>query len=165
MTSVFDTDPERTNNFRNIERRLITDGADLRGAPCRTLYRWWTGFAPATPTRVDFDITKTPTIASDIYMLEILEPGRYLYRLCGDNVARLVGRNYRMKEISITGDDLPDALLCEYMDWMVGTGGTSGCTGDFTFLDRGQRNFESVDCPLVDADGKTTHIIGAMCEV
>lgn len=155
---------EREDNFQQIERRQIENEADLQSVSAKKLYQWWAGYGPEMPTRDDFDISKIPSIASDIYLIEVLGVGNYMYRLCGEEVGRLVGRTYRMIEISVTDDDLADALFSQYLDWAVETGGAVGCVGDLSFFDKKFLRFESVDCPLVGDNGKITHIVGVLCK-
>jgi len=88
-----------------------------------------------------------------------------MYRLSGDQVAYLVGRRYSMKEISTDSEDLTDASFAEYLSWTIAAGGVNGCVGSLEFFGKDFLNFESVDCPLIDASGKTTHIIGTLCQL
>lgn len=154
---------KRSDNFQKIVRRQIHSGNELNCDKTKRLYQWWSSYAPAIPSRDDFDITKVPSLAPHIYLFEVLEPGKYLYRLCGENVSYLVGRNYHMTEISLDSFHIADSLLAEYLDWMLISGGVNGCHGDMSFFNKEHIKFESIDCPLINSEGKTTHIIGVLC--
>jgi len=88
-----------------------------------------------------------------------------MYRLSGDRVADLVGRRYSMTEISTDSEDLADAMFAEYLGWAIEAGGVNGCVGSLEFFGKDFLRFESVDCPLIDASGKTTHIVGTLCQI
>ncbi len=155
----------RSDNFRKIERRKINDLQNLQSGSAKTLYKWWSSFSPAVPSRTDFDIINLPSIAADVYLVSVLSPGRYIYRLSGERVAGLVGRRYSMTEISTQSDELVDALFAEYLGWAIEAGGVNGCLGNLDVFGKEFLNFESVDCPLIDSTGKTTHIVGTLCQV
>ncbi len=152
------------NNFRKIERRKIVANTDLKSRSAKTLMEWWSSYAPRIPTRNDFDILKVPSIAADIYLIEVLAEGQYRYRLSGEQVVGLVGRRYHMTEISVDDSNVADAMFAEYVKWAIAEGGINGCIGTLAFFGKDFIEFESIDCPLVDTEGATTHIVGVLCQ-
>jgi len=155
---------ERADNFRLIERKRIEVETDLGCKDTRTLFRWWHSFSPSFPSRTDFDITAVPSIASNIYLIEVIAPGKYLYRLCGQTVGDLVGRSLRMADISLESPKFEDRKLAEYLDELVENDSSCCCSGDLSFFDKKFLKFESFDCPLKDEDGTITHFVGVLCE-
>lgn len=156
---------KRSDDFSKIERRPINKEQDLTSRSAKTLFKWWSSFAPSVPSRVDFDILNLTSIASDVYLVSVISSGRYMYRLGGERVAGLVGRRQIMTEISTESENLADAMFAKYLSWTIGAGGVNGCLGSLEFFGKDFLAFESIDCPLVDASGKTTHIIGTLCQL
>jgi hypothetical protein len=130
----------------------------------KDLFHWWRSHSPNLPSRADFDISKVPSLAGNIYLIEKLSNGKYLYRLCGNTVGDLIGNHYRMVEISLSSEPYEDRQLTEYLDEISKTSSPSRCRGDLSFVDRGFIKFESLDCPLFDKDGNITHFVGVICE-
>ena len=82
---------KRSDNFRKVIRESVTSATDFETDTVRSLYQWWEGFHPELPQRADFEISKHWKIASSLYLLEVLGPGRYLTRLNGETVVAVVG--------------------------------------------------------------------------
>jgi len=155
----------RGDNFRRIEKRLVKNKNELTCQMTRTLYDWWSSYTPDFPSRSDFDIIKVPTLASNIYLVEVLGPGKYLYRLCGETVGHLVGHAYRMVEISLDSPKIEDSTFAKYLDDLIANRAACSCSGDLAFFEKDFLSFESFDCPLADETGTITHFIGVMCEL
>ncbi|MEH6496472.1 MAG: PAS domain-containing protein [Pseudomonas marincola] len=163
----FDTDDAsaRSDNFRLINRKRLENLSQLTRTPTRTLFQWWQSYAPKNPSREDFDITKLPSLASHIYLIEVTAPGKYLYRLCGQRAGFLIGKTHRMTPISAESESLEDRKLVDYLDTLFNEGTCCYCTGDLSFFEGNIVKFESVDCPLRNAAGDVTHFVGVLCEV
>ncbi len=156
---------DRTDNFRLIKRNRLENISQLTCSPTRSLFGWWQSYAPKTPSRKDFDITKLPKLASHIYLIEVIAPGRYLYRLCGQRAGYLIGQTHRMTNISAKSEQIEDQKLATYLDTVIGEDTCCYCTGELSFFEKNIMKFESVDCPLKNSDGEITHFIGVLCAV
>ncbi|WP_025898882.1 PAS domain-containing protein [Sneathiella glossodoripedis] len=155
---------QRSDNFRLIQSTPINSVSELRCTLTRKLFEWWSSFTPDLPQRSDFDIASVPSLASNIYLIEKISSGKYLYRLCGNKVGQLIGNHYRMVDISLTSEPYEDRQLAKYLDEISKTNSPSRCRGNLSFVDREFITFESLDCPLFDSDGNITHYLGVICE-
>ncbi|MFC4270223.1 PAS domain-containing protein [Sneathiella chungangensis] len=153
---------DRSDNFKKVFRLEVTSQDDFRTAAVRNLYFWWEGFQPALPKREDFDISRHWATAPSLYLIEVVGPGNYIYRLNGEAVVDIVGASLRGHEISATSP-LPELRrLADYFDTIVAGGKCRRCTGIVDVSADKARNFESVDCPLADAAGEIRFILGAI---
>ncbi|WP_227711823.1 PAS domain-containing protein [Sneathiella sp. P13V-1] len=156
---------DREDNFHSIERKPLNSVDELHLEKTSELLSWWKSFGATPPTRSDFDIIKFPHLAPNIYLIEVISPTRFLYRLCGEEVGRLVGRAYRMVEMSPTSDVMEDRLLADYLIMLMDLKGPCTCRGSLKFFDRDFSLFESLDVPLMDEDGNITHFLGVLDEI
>jgi|TARA_R110002124_G_scaffold78287_10_gene209281 hypothetical protein len=153
---------KRSDNFRKVIRESVTSATDFETDTVRSLYQWWEGFHPELPQRADFEISKHWKIASSLYLLEVLGPGRYLTRLNGETVVDIVGTSLRGHEIT-QQDPLPEIrLLSDYLDTLVAGKTARRCSGVADVFGKQYLTFETVDCPLTNATGDISFIIGAM---
>ncbi|MBL4666729.1 MAG: PAS domain-containing protein [Sneathiella sp.] len=156
---------KRADNFRLIRRRRLESISQLSCIHTRTLFEWWQSYGPTPPSREDFDITKLPSLASHIFLIEVLSPGKYLYRLCGQDVGSLIGKIHRMVEFSSESVEFECRKLAAYLDAIIAEDTCCYCTGDLSLFAKKIAQFESIDCPLKNADGTITHFVGVLCEV
>ena len=161
--SIF-SEQQRSDNLRLIQYKPVTSINDLTCLENQTLYNWWISFKSTKPSRQDFDISEVQSLASNIYLIERISDGNYLYRLCGDTVGELIGNHYRMVEINHESPVYDDRQLAIYLDKISKQNSPSRCQGNLSFVDRGFIDFESLDCPLFDGNGLITHFVGVICE-
>nr|WP_240953486.1 PAS domain-containing protein [Sneathiella chinensis] len=128
----------------------------------RLFFDWWHSFLPDLPRRSDFDILEHRYLIQHVYVIQVLGPGDYLYRLNGEKVIGMVGKSMRLTPFSLTSPQVEDQLLARYMDRICTARHAMRCRGNLAFAGRGFSNFESVDCPFTDETGTITHIIGVM---
>jgi len=164
MTFDFEEEGARSDNFKHINRQLDFTERDLQTPQTRSLYKWWRSFHPNFPKRKDFDITQHRSLPIYVYLIEVLEPIRFRYRLNGDHVVTLVGRTLNGLEFSTSSPIFEDRILASYLSELIPKRTACRCYGNFKMLDREHINFESVDCPLVDEDGNITHFIGVLSD-
>jgi len=94
--------------------------------------------------------------------MSVVGPDEFIYRLNGDEVATLVGKSYNLHPISTISDDVGDKALALHLTDVLRDRQAYRCSGDLRMFDRDHINFESVDCPLTDNNGKITHFIGVL---
>lgn len=164
MESSFEEDGVRSDNFNHIERHLNFKEEDLETAPVRTLYKWWKSYQPRIPGRPDFDITEHRTLPSYIYLLEVLSPTEFFYRLNGEHVVNLIGKSLSGQTLTVESPNYEDRLFASYLSEFIKFKSACRCFGNLSLLDRGHIEFESLDCPLVDHNGNVTHIIGTLTD-
>ncbi len=152
----------RTDNFHSIERTPIRTLDELSIEKTKALFSWWSSFNGRPAMRDDFDIVKMPHLAPNIYLIQVVSPTKFLYRLCGEDVGHLIGRQYRMHEISVTCHDIEDSLLANYLITLLDLKGPCRCRGNLKVFDNEFIDFESVDLPLVDENGNITHFVGVL---
>ena len=129
----------------------------------RRLYEWWAGFGPSRlPTRRDFDITDHPELASRVFLVEILGANAYRFRVQGEDVLRVVGRNRTGVIITPEAENPYDGRLCGYYQEIASRRRAMRCVGSARQAFQNYAYFESVDCPLTDEAGAVSHIIGVL---
>ena len=152
----------KSENFRAVSRLAIESEQDFESPLTLRLYQWWASFSPNTPSRSDFKIDENWDIAQSIYLVEFLGEGKFHYRINGETVVSLVGKNQAGMTFDIH-DSLPE--LTDLAKYYVGIGNLKKpvkCRGTLAHVDREFIEFESVDCPLVNAEGEVTHILGVL---
>lgn len=154
----------RTDNFQHIERQFEFSKDDLITTQTKSLYKWWSSYQPDFPTRAAFDITEHRSLPPYLYIIEILSPTEFLYRLNGEHVISLIGRSLSSQIISTSSPVYEDQVFADYLCELLKHKSACRCVGNFSLLDRGHINFESVDCPLVNEGGQITHFIGALSD-
>ncbi len=164
MELSFEEDGVRADNFNHIERHLNFQEGDLETLPAQTLYKWWNSFQPEIPSRADFDITEHRTLPTHIYLLEVISPTKFFYRLNGEHVVNLIGKSLRGQTISVDSPDYEDRLFASYLSEFIKYKSACRCFGNLSLLDRGHIEFESLDCPLADKNGNISHIIGVLTD-
>ncbi|PHQ68012.1 MAG: hypothetical protein COB93_10705 [Sneathiella sp.] len=152
----------RSDNFQKIARVSVECGEDFKTEPVRSLYDWWRTYAPTLPRYADFDIANHWDISPHLYVIQYLEPGKYLYRLNGEHVVEAVGISKRGHEITIKDSLLENRLLASYLDLLREEGTCKRCYGTLALLGKSHLQFESVDCPIAGDNGQIAFIIGAI---
>ena len=149
-------------NFATIQRTEIGGPEEFVSPAVRRLFEWWLGFAPDLPKRSDFDILEMTDIAAHLFLVRMVEPGTFEYRLRGERVSELVGVRGSGDRYGCNDDDEGGRQLAEYYQGIVQTRAPFRCLGSFVEGATFATAFEAVDCPLVDETGSVTHIIGAI---
>lgn len=150
--------------FQKIDRAPLTDPAVLITEPCRRLVAAYQSFRPDPVWSTD----RLPTIGpilQYLFLVRRLGPGRYHYRVRGEEVRRLIGGTDAPDLIDGASGNAFDRELAHYLDYACDTGSPMRCYGDLEQKDRLPVLFESVDLPFLDADGQRTIIVGALCGV
>ncbi|MBL4906299.1 MAG: PAS domain-containing protein [Sneathiella sp.] len=160
----FGDSKKRSDNFSHIERQLDFDENDLETVQTKALYQWWRSYQPNLPARADFDIVEHRSLPPYIYVMEVLSPTKFLYRLNGEHVVRLVGRSLATHTLSIDSPIYEDKIFASYLSDLITHRKACRCFGDFSLLGREHIKFESVDCPVADKEGNITHIIGVLTD-
>lgn len=149
-------------NFSCIQRADIEGPDDFASPAVRRLYEWWTGFAPDIPQRKDFDVLNLADIAAHLFLVRLVEPGTFEFRLRGERVAELVGARGSGDRYSCDDADDGHRQLAEYYQSILDSRRPQACRGSFEDGVTFATGFEAVDCPLLDEAGNATHIIGAI---
>jgi len=157
-------DLERMNdftNFRGIRARLTERDRPLAGIRTQRLLTWWLNNG-APPLRSQFDIVDHAADAPNIFLIRRIRPGWFDYRLAGQEVIRIVGRNSRGEIFSVE-DDENRAVFARHLENVAHDRMPWVCDGTTEIHGRvGLIQFESIDCPLVNEDGDVDWIIGSM---
>ena len=165
MQSLENITSFREDNFLHIERSPYHSVDCLSTDVTRALYTWWSSFHDRRPMRSNLDIVNLPHLAPHIYLIEVTSPSTFMYRLCGEVVGDLIGRHYRLVEMSPTSEVLEDRLLSDYLITLLDLKGPCRCRGSLRQSDNSTIIFESTDLPLFDEAGNITHFVGVMCEM
>ncbi|MTI08266.1 PAS domain-containing protein [Curvivirga aplysinae] len=147
-------------NFEDVSRVHIQSSDDFRSDQARELYEWWQSFTPKLPCRDDFKIEENWHIAPNLFLIECLGDGKFLYRLNGEEVRNLVGKNQAGSYFSLEGETPELVNLAKYLDGLRQIKKPIRCIGSLAFFGKTKKQFESLDCPLFDENGNVTFIIG-----
>ena len=153
---------ERSDNFKKVIRLEVTSEDDFKTETVRSLYKWWSSFQPSLPSRGDFDIARHWKLAPFLYVIEVLEPGKYLHRLNGEKVVEIVGVSMRGHEISPKNPLPENRLFAEYLNTLVESRQCRRCSGTAAVFGKDYLEFETVDCPLSGKNGEIAFVIGAI---
>lgn len=155
---------ERINdftNFRGIRARVADLDRPLVGLRTQNLLTWWQNNG-APPPRSRFDIIDHAADASHLFLVRRIRPGWFEYRLAGQEVIRIVGRNSR-GEVFSTDDQANRAAYAQHLENVAQDRAPWICDGTTEIQSRvGLIPFESIDCPLLTEDGDVGWILGSM---
>lgn len=128
------------------------------------LYRWWASAnAGRMPTRSAFDIVDHKPIVANLFLTDVLPSGDFQFRLFGENVIRIIGRNRTGEVVSQADRTEYGHEIREYYQSIVARRLCRKCNGTLVFAIGGAKRFESIDCPLAADDGESVvAIIGVM---
>jgi len=153
---------DRSDNFHKIARESAVSVEDFATEPVRALFSWWQSFGCTAPQYSDFDVSDHWKIAPHLYVIQYLAPGKYLYRLNGEQVVEIIGVSKRGQKITRKDSLLENRLLAEYMDFLVEDNACRRCYGTLALFGKNYLEFESVDCPVTNSQGDIEFIIGAI---
>ena len=131
----------------------------------RSLYEWWQGMAAqrgGMPLWQDFDITDHGGLAPYLFVIETPADGAFRFRLLGELVINMIGRNVAGALVKERPSDDYGHELYDYYLEIVRARECRMCRGTLDFVGSEHRRFESVDCPAADETGLVTRIIGVM---
>lgn len=152
----------RFDPISDIVRQDVASASELVTAPVKSLYDWWESFQPALPKYSEFDIASNWAIAPHLYVIQYLAPGRFLYRLNGEEVIDIIGISKRGHEITNRDSLFENRLLADYLSPIVENKRAKRCIGSLEIIGKQHLAFESVDCPLKNDRGDVEFIIGAI---
>ena len=147
-----------------IEEFDVDAGTSFVSAKASHLYKWWAAAnGGLMPKRSSFDIVDHRAIVANLFVTDVLPNGDFQFRLFGENVIRIVGRN-RTAEVVAPGEQSEYGHgLLEYYRSVVARRVCRKCNGTLMFAIGGAKRFESIDCPLAGDDGeRVAAIIGVM---
>lgn len=160
------------NPVSGIHVGSIGPATQFLNARVRRLYDWWLACAgkypePGLPRWQDFDIAEHVTLAPYLFVVETPADGAYRFRLLGEAVIGMIGRNIAGELVQSRPSDDYGHDLYDYYAEIVRERECRMCRGtlDFVGFDRRRpdhRHFEAIDCPTVDETGGVTRIIGIM---
>ncbi|HEX9449045.1 MAG TPA: PAS domain-containing protein [Dongiaceae bacterium] len=144
----------------------IVDAATVFASPrVASLWAWWHGLVQSKghlPLWHDFDITDHATLAPYLFVVETPADGAFRFRLLGEVVIGMIGRNNVGELVqSRPSDDYGHELYRYYQD-IVQQRDCRWCRGTLAFAGSEHRRFEAIDCPTADDTGRVTRIIGVM---
>jgi hypothetical protein len=156
--------PPDLTRIVEIEEAAVDATTRFESAKVKHLYDWWASANDGRmPRRRQFDILGHRPIVANLFLTEVLPEGDFLFRLLGEEVIQIIGRNR-------TGETVRQAAVGEYGHELyayyrsvVAERVCRRCTGSLLFATKGARRFESIDCPLADDSGEqVAAIIGVM---
>lgn len=157
------------DQFVEVAAESVTQADALSGGSTRSLFTWWCRTAAAAdgmPARAAFDILDHVAIAADLFLVEVVDPGRFLMKVQGDNVITLIGRSNMGRVFSVAAADRKEHGIAAHYARVVDSRKAWRCRGSAAVFDKSYLSVEAVDCPLSDpATGRVTHIVGVLQEM
>lgn len=129
------------------------------------LYDWWQSAMAkrgGLPHWSDFDIVEHRALAPYLFVVETPADGAFRFRLLGEAVISMVGRNVSGELVASRPSDDYGHDLYRYYESIMMTRTCRLCRGALDFAGSEHRRFESIDCPLADDSGDVARIIGIM---
>ena len=151
------------NEFFDIVERRVTPEQRYTSPRVRHLHDWWHGArGDDIPWRHHFDIIDHRAIVEHIFVIDCLSTGDFIFRLAGEEVHRLVGRDNSGELVKRGEVGEYGTALFEYYSSIVAERCCKHCVGSLKFAGREFRRFEGIDCPLTEDGRAVTRIIGVM---
>lgn len=145
---------------------VVTSRNDLTLRCTRSLFDWWSSYDGKLPLKSEFQILEHLRYAPNIYLAQRLEEGVYKFHVCGEDVNLITGRDTHNRTIYYADHHLHHEdnfnELIKYYDRLLLSKQSFYCTGNVHILGKHTHGYESIDCPLLDQDGQTSYILGAI---
>lgn len=152
-----------------VKEETVTPATEFLSPKVAGLYDWWCSQAAQSglPLRSAFDIVQHPAIVPDLFLVEVLNGGRFLMKLEGERVIELFGVNRSGTIITQdAGADEFGHAMAEYYQSIVDERLCRRCTGNLDHLNHRQWiEFESIDCPLSRDGSRVDFILGITVSV
>jgi hypothetical protein len=143
----------------------VDAGTLLISSRVRSIHDWWHGLAAQSggvPRWDDFDIVEHRALAPYLFVVETPSDGAFRFRLLGETVINMIGRNVSGELVASRPRDDYGHDLYGYYQSIILTRACRMCRGTLDFTGSEHRHFESIDCPTADDQGEITRIIGVM---
>jgi hypothetical protein len=153
------------NPVSGIKIGLVEESTIFVSPRVRALYDWWSNIVAqggALPLWSDFDITDHGALAPYLFVIETPPDGAYRFRLLGEVVIGMIGRNNVGELVHSRPSDDYGHELYRYYQSIVEDHACRHCRGTLDFAGSKHRQFEAIDCPTTDDNGQVTRIIGVM---
>jgi hypothetical protein len=151
------------NEFFDIVESPVTAQTRFESPRVRHLHDWWHGARGSDiPRQHDFDIVDHREIIEHIFVIDCLPTGDFIFRLAGEEVFRLIGRNNSGELVKQGAIGEYGTALFEYYTSIVAERRCKHCIGSLKFAGREFRRFEGIDCPLTEDGRVVSRIIGVM---
>lgn len=129
-------------------------------------YDWWRGLNRSqAPYWSQFDVVNHPRWATHLFLIRVERSDRFLYRfkLLGQSVIDLLGRNERLTTLDETGWDVQGGVASRAYDDMMAHRQPLRFFGTLQAYGKEYARFESVDAPFVDEAQAVTAVLGLIC--
>jgi len=143
----------------------VDAGTALFSPRVQAIYDWWQGLAMprgGMPLWDDFDIVEHRALAPYLFVVETPADGAFRFRLLGEAVINMIGRNVSGELVASRPNDDYGHDLYGYYQSIILTRSCRMCRGTLDFTGSEHRYFESIDCPTANDQGEITRIIGVM---
>jgi len=147
-------------HFHSAMRSTKIDVRLLQTPACRHMYEWWHSFAPKIPMHNDFDILDHVKVAPYLFMISVMPDGEFIYRIQGEEVKNLIGKNNTGKVFSKDCGDHDMANFALFLHEVIDHRDAIHSYGTMEAHGRSYLKFEALDFPLINNDGVVTHILG-----
>lgn len=158
-SKTIDEDINEGTRFLGARRYLDSTTDEAVSETVREAIAWWHQAGPK-PKRSSFDIIDHPKWAPMVYLVKCLDPCKFEYRLAGEEVIRIVGRNDTKRVFTPDHENAYDREFAQYLEHVCASEKPWICRGA-AIMETGVRvPFESVDMPLFNDSGSVGWISG-----
>lgn len=147
-------------NFHSVMRSSQIDETLLQTPACRHMFDWWKSFVPHKPTRSDFDVLDHVKAAPYLFLISVMEDDQFIYRIQGEEVKNLIGKNNTGKIFSKDCGDHDMENFALFLHEVIEHRDAIHSYGTMEAYGRSLLKFEALDFPLINQEGVVTHILG-----
>ena len=131
-------------------------------------FEWWSQVNDgACPYRHQFDVVDHAALVPHLFVVRIesTNPWLYRFRLLGEDIISLLGRNDTGLSLSQTNWDSEDSLASKAYDTMMIKRTPLRFHGSLDIYGKSYVEFESIDAPFLGEDGIVNSVIGLICRL
>lgn len=141
----------------------LIDVNDLDSPAARHLFSWWKAHYDRDgnpPSRSQFDIGDFLPYASQMFLASKTSDGEWVYKVRGEAFKELFGPLKTEVDVGRYRYRVFDMPVSDYLNLVAENGMCRRTKAKFTSATNVIKRFESIDCPLLDDDGRPSHVIG-----
>ncbi|MEO3433101.1 hypothetical protein [Inquilinus sp. CAU 1745] len=155
-------DHSALHRMHGIKEAPVDSATVFESGRCAHLHGWWAACeAGEPPPKKAFDITDHGGIVAHLFLVQRNASG-FTFRLYGEEAIHILGVNPSGMSVRTFSMERYGYDLEEYYRTVCDSRRCYRCSGRLAMAAREHFRFESVDCPLTDAAGGISHIIGVI---
>ncbi|WP_425405980.1 hypothetical protein [Hwanghaeella sp.] len=163
LNSLYEQPFTVLNGLSQVQGSPLSDPSVIVRDGARKLYTWWADYVARhdkLPTRNSFDILTMLPHAANMFLAARLPDGGWTYQLQGEDFKRLFNGGFQSNEAINRSFAAFTQPVSEYLDSVAAARTCHRNFGKVSVGVQKRNTFEAIDCPLIDAGGSVSHMIG-----